>query len=274
MKVTVLGCGASAGVPMVGGTDGAGDWGLCDPRETRNRRTRSSIVVESETGERLLVDTSPDLREQLLNCRVPRIDSILYTHAHADHIAGIDDVRILNRIIQRPLQVLANQATLDEITRRFAYAFAPWSGPGFYRPVLASQRVEAGEIVETAGLSVRLFAQGHGRVQTLGLRIGGFGYSTDVVTLDEAAFAALKGVDTWLVDCFLRKEAHWTHAHLALVLEWVARVRPRRTVLTHMGTEMDWAWMQENLPDGVEAGYDGMVIDVTGPGSSTASSLG
>jgi phosphoribosyl 1,2-cyclic phosphate phosphodiesterase len=230
--------------------------------------------VESATGERLLVDTSPDLREQLLNCGIPRVESVLYTHAHADHIAGIDDVRILNRIVGRPLQAFANQRTLDEITRRFAYAFAPWTGPGFYRPVLAGHRVEPGDTIETAGLTVRLFAQSHGRVETLGLRIGAFAYSTDVVALDEAAFAALEGIDTWLVDCFLRKEAHWTHAHLAQVLDWVARVRPRRTVLTHMGPEMDWAWMQDNLPDGVEPGYDGLVLEVTPPAPSKASSLG
>jgi len=262
MKVTLLGTGGSAGVPFIGGIDGTGDWGDCDPAEPRNRRTRSSIVIESDGGERLLVDTSPDLRLQLLECCIPRVDAVLFTHAHADHIGGIDEVRILNRIVRRPLQAYAMQQTLDEVIRRFGYAFAPWNPPGFYRPVLEAQVVAPGDTVDTAGLSVRLFRQNHGRVDTLGLRIGAFGYSTDVVELDEAAFQALEGVDTWVVGCFLRSERHWTHAHLGIVLDWVARLRPRRTVLTHMGTEMDWAWMRANLPAGIEAGYDGMVLDV------------
>jgi phosphoribosyl 1,2-cyclic phosphate phosphodiesterase len=262
MRITILGCGASAGVPMIGGADGGGDWGDCDPGEPRNRRTRSSIVVENEQGQRLLVDTSPDMRNQLLDCRVPRVEAILYTHAHADHITGLDDVRILNRIADRPLDAFATQRTLDELTRRFAYAFRPWEPPGFYRPVLVPRAVVPGETLQTAGLVVRLFAQDHGRVETLGLRIGRFGYSTDVVGLDDAAFDALEGVDTWVVGCFLPKGPHWTHADLPAVLEWAARLKPRRTVLTHMGTGMDWAWMRANLPDGVEPGYDGMVLDV------------
>jgi len=262
MRVTLLGTGGSAGVPMIGGADGSGDWGDCDPEEPRNRRSRSSIVVESKSGEKLLVDTSPDLRDQMLRCRVPGIDAILYTHAHADHISGIDEVRILNRIAGRPLHAFATQRTLDEVTRRFAYAFAPWTPPGFYRPVLLARPIEPDATLDVAGLTVRLFSQGHGRVETLGLRIGPFAYSTDVVSLNEAALAALEGVDTWVVGCFLRKEPHWTHAHLPLVVEWTEKLKPRRTVLTHMGTEMDWAWMQSNLPVGIEAGFDGMVLEL------------
>ncbi len=262
MKVTLRWTGGSAGVPMTGGADGGGDWGACDPAEPRNRRTRSSIVVESLDLQRLLVDTSPDMRGQLLDCLVPGVDAVLFTHAHADHITGIDDVRILNRIAGRPLAAYATAATLAEITRRFGYAFRPWEPPHFYRPVLEPNVVQPGDILEVAGLSVRVFTQDHGKVETLGLRIGRFGYSTDVVALNDEAFAALQGVDTWVVDCFLRDGSHWTHAGLETVLAWVARLKPRRTVLTHMGTEMDWAWMQANLPDGIEAGYDGMVQDI------------
>jgi phosphoribosyl 1,2-cyclic phosphate phosphodiesterase len=261
MKVTLLGTGGSAGVPMIGGADGSGDWGVCDPAEPRNRRSRSSIIVESDQGERLLVDTSPDMRSQLLDCRIPGADAVLFTHAHADHITGIDDVRILNRIAGRPLAAFATQRTLDEITRRFAYAFKPWQQPHFYRPVLEAVPVRPGDTIEAAGLAVRLFGHGHGQVETLGLRIGPFVYSTDVLTLDESAFAALAGVDTWVVGCFLRRGPHWTHADLPAVLDWVARLRPRRTVLTHMGTDMDWAWLAANLPVGVEAGHDGMVLE-------------
>ncbi len=249
---------------MIGGADGAGDWGVCDPGEPRNRRTRSSIVLENSKNQRLLVDCSPDMRNQFLAANIPGADAVLFTHAHADHIAGIDDVRILNRIANRPLEALATRITLDEITRRFGYVFAPWDGSGFYRPVLTPKLVAPGETVQAAGFDVTLFAQGHGRVETLGLRVGPFGYSTDVVALDDAALAALAGVDTWVVGCFLRHESHWTHANLPKVLEWVARLRPRRTVLTHMGTDMDWAWMAANLPDGIEAGYDCMVLEIQG----------
>jgi phosphoribosyl 1,2-cyclic phosphate phosphodiesterase len=265
MRVTLLGTGASAGVPMIGGADGSGDWGACDPAEPRNRRSRSSIVIESPQGQRLLVDTSPDMRSQLISCRVRDVQAVLFTHAHADHITGMDDVRILNRIVNRPLDAFGTRQTLDELSRRFAYVFNPWNPPGFYRPVLVAQPSEPGSTIEVAGMAVRLFSQNHGRVETLGLRIGPFGYSTDVVKLDDAAFEALAGIDTWVVGCFLRKGPHWTHADLPTVLEWVDRLKPRRTVLTHMGTDMDWAWLAANLPPGVEAGYDGMVLDLTSP---------
>ena len=262
MKVTLLGTGGSAGVPMIGGADGRGDWGDCDPREPRNRRTRSSIVVEGLDYQRLLVDASPDMRSQLLDCGIPGVDAVLFTHAHADHIAGIDDLRMLNRIANRVLPAFASAETLREITSRFGYAFTPWQPPHFYRPVLEAKTIWPGDVVEAAGLAVRVFMQKHGKIETLGLRIGRFGYSTDVVALDDAAFAALEGIDTWVVDCFLRDGPHWTHANLAMVFGWVERLRPRRTVLTHMGTEMDWGWMLANLPDGLEAGYDGMVLEV------------
>ncbi|MEA2739887.1 MAG: phosphoribosyl 1,2-cyclic phosphate phosphodiesterase [Acetobacteraceae bacterium] len=262
MRVTLLGTGASAGVPMIGGPDGSGNWGDCDPTEPKNRRTRTSIVVQSDDHQRLLVDTSPDLRNQLLDCRIPAVDAILFTHAHADHVTGLDDVRILNRIANRPLPAFATAATLTEITQRFGYAFRPWDPPNFYRPVLEAKPVQPGDAIDAAGLSIEVFLQNHGRVETLGLRIGKFGYSTDVIELDDAAFAALRGVDTWVVDCFLRRNVHWTHANLATVLGWVDILKPRRTVLTHMGIEMDWAWMQANLPPGIEAGYDGMVLEL------------
>jgi phosphoribosyl 1,2-cyclic phosphate phosphodiesterase len=261
MRVVLLGTGGSAGVPLIGGADGTGNWGRCDPGEPRNRRTRSSIVIEGGDGARLLVDTAPDLREQLLACRIPGIDAILFTHAHADHIGGLDDVRILNRIAGRPLAAFGTAVTLATVAERFPYAFRPWKPPGFFRPVLEVQPIEPGEPLTIAGLVVRSFVQDHGYGPSLGLRIGGFGYSTDVVRLDEAAFAALAGVSVWVVDCF-GLVAHPTHAHLDVVLGWAARVGARRTVLTHMGIEMDWAEAGARLPPGVELGFDGMVLEV------------
>lgn len=265
MRVVLLGTGGSAGVPLIGGADGRGDWGVCDPGEPRNRRTRSSIAIEGADGEWLLVDTGPDMREQLLGAGVARVGAVLYTHAHADHISGIDDVRILNRVMGRPIEAFATPGVLAELDRRFGYAFKPWQPPHFFRPVLVPRPVAAGGTVAAAGLDVRVFEQSHGYSTSLGLRVGGFGYSTDAVDLDAAAMAALDGVDTWVVGCFQRAEHH-THAWIGRVLEWVARLRPRRTVLTHMGSDLDWGWMRANLPAGVEAGFDGMEIAISPPG--------
>lgn len=262
LRVTLLGTGGSAGVPQIGGADGTGDWGACDPAEPRNRRTRSSIVVQEGSGKRLLVDTSPDMRAQLLACGIPAIDAIVYTHAHADHITGLDDVRILNRLIGRPIEAFATVPVLDELKRRFGYAFRTWTGPGFYRPALIECPVIAGSRIEIAGLEVGLFQQDHGMTTSLGLRIGGFGYSTDVVGLDDAAFEMLAGVDTWMVDCFLRKGQHNAHANLETALRWASRIGARRTILTHMGLEMDYGWLTANLPTGVEPGHDGLILDI------------
>jgi len=259
MRVTVLGTGGSTGVPTLGGTDGRGDWGACDPAEPRNYRTRSSIVLEGPDGH-VLVDTGPDMRAQLLSCGVRQVDAIVFTHAHADHITGLDDVRLLNRIAGRPLPAFATHATIGEIKRRFDYAFHPWEPPGFYRPVLETCEIAAGDMIAAAGLSIRTFEQDHHVMRTLGLRVGNFAYSTDLVRLNEAAFEALAGVDTWLVGCFQRAP-HPTHAHLERILEWRARLGVRRTVLTHMGIDMDFASLAATLPDGVEPGCDGMVLE-------------
>ena len=259
MRVTLLGAGASAGVPMIGGPDGRGDWGVCDRNEPRNRRTRSSAVLDAGQGG-LLIDTGPDLREQLLSCGISQIAAILYTHDHADHITGLDDVRILNRIAGRPLPALATEKVLEDLQTRFDYAFRPWKPPGFYRPVMEPRAVAAGDTVDVAGMQVRLFEQDHGFATTLGLRVGDFAYCTDVVGLAPDALAQLAGLDTLVISCFQRGP-HNSHAPLPVVLDWIAQLQPRRAILTHMGTDMDWAWMQANLPAGVEPAYDGMVIE-------------
>jgi phosphoribosyl 1,2-cyclic phosphate phosphodiesterase len=260
IKAVLLGTGGSAGSPQIGGADGTGDWGELDPSEPRNRRTRPSIVVEAPDGRRLLVDTGPDLRLQLTGCGIPRIDAVLYTHAHADHIAGLDEIRILNRLLGTPMPAYLTAATLGELRQRFDYAFKPWTGGSFFRPVLDTRLITAGETVDILGMPVKILAQGHGAIETLGLRIGTFAYCTDVAWLDETALAALENLDVFVVDCFTRSTPHPTHANLDQVLLWVDRLAPRRTILTHMGPNMDYRWLLKNLPPGVEPGYDGMVV--------------
>jgi phosphoribosyl 1,2-cyclic phosphate phosphodiesterase len=166
MRVTLLGTGGSAGVPMIGGADGSGDWGVCDPMQPRNRRTRASILMQHNDFA-LLVDTAPEMREQLVGNGVRRVDALLLTHAHADHISGFDDVRILNRIADRPLDLFTTQTTLDDLARRFDYAFRPWKPPGFFRPVVVPRPVTAGQVVVADGMIVHVIDQDHGFTRSL-----------------------------------------------------------------------------------------------------------
>ena len=263
MRVTILGCGGSGGVPQIGGADGRGWWGACDPANPLNRRTRSSILIEGAGAGRLLVDTGPDLRTQMLACGVPGADAILYTHDHADHIMGLDEVRILNRLAGRPLEAFGTERTLSILRRRFDYAFLPSTAPHFFRPAVEAVRLEPGETRQMAGHRVETFRQDHAVMETLGLRIGAFAYSTDLVRLPPESLARLHGLDTWVVGCFQRRP-HKVHANLDQVLEWVDLLKPRRTVLTHMSPDLDHGWLRANLPAGVEPGHDGMVLDLPG----------
>jgi len=258
LSVTVLGCGSSAGVPMIGP-----DWGACDPGEPRNRRRRAAILVESGAT-RVLVDTPPELHAQLVDAGVTRLDGVLFTHAHADHCHGIDDLRGVNYHLGGPLAVYGDRATLAELRARFAYAFAPPAADMiWYRPALTAREIAANGDFDVGGLAVRAFPQRHGTLTTLGFRFGGFAYSTDVNDLSEEAFAALAGIDTWLVDCARETPSHG-HAWLELTLSWIARLKPRRAVLTHMAADLDYRRLAKALPAGVEPAYDGMRIDVPG----------
>lgn len=240
------------------------DWGDCDRNEPRNRRRRASILVENGPVT-LLFDSSPDCRAQLLDAGVSRLDAIVYTHAHADHSHGIDDLRWINYAMHAPLPAYGDAATLKILTERFAYAFAPLRPPPpgeplrYYKPVLEPHEIRGP--FNIGGLRLQPFAQDHGFSSTLGFRIGSFAYSTDVVGLDDAAFKKLEGIDTWLLGVF-RREPHPTHVHLSRALEWIERVQPRRTVLCHMGPDMDYQTLCHELPDGVEPGFDGMEITV------------
>jgi len=261
MRVTVLGCGGAGGLPLIGR-----NWGACDPNEPKNRRRRASIMVEP-AGARILIDTSPDMREQLIDAGVSSVDAILFTHEHADHLHGIDDVRTLNRINRRVIDAYGASRCLAVIGKRFDYVFTPppveGGKPAFFKPCLADHEVTPGEIFTAAGVDVLPFAQDHGFMTTLGFRFGDFAYSTDVVNLDEAAFAALAGVKVWLVGC-LGYEPHPTHAHLDRVLSWIERVRPARAILTHMAGALDYRRLRTTLPKGVEPAYDGMVLEIEG----------
>jgi len=256
MRTTILGCGPSGGVPLIGN-----DWGACDPGNPRNRRRRASVLIE-EGGAVILIDTSPDMRAQLLDVGTARIDAIFYTHAHADHTHGIDEIRGLNRASGQPIPIYASAETLAEIRKRFSYIFAPVN-PGyattFYKPALVLHTIEGP--FAAAGVAVTPFIQDHGFIKTLGFRFHRLAYSTDVVRLDEAAFAILAGIDTWIVDCY-RREPQPTHTHLAQTLEWIDRVKPRRAILTHMDRTLDYESLRRELPPGVEPAYDGMVIEV------------
>lgn len=265
IRVTLLGTGAAGGTPLLGG-EGGPDWGACDPAEPRNRRMRSAALVEVQ-GARILVDAGPDLRAQLLAVGDARLDAVVVTHGHADHIAGLDDLRQVNRITGRALPVFADRPTLDEVSLRFGYAFAPQpAAAGFFRPALVGHEVRLGETVEVAGVAVRTLRLDHRFMDVLGVRIGGFAYCTDAWRIPEESLEALVGVDTWVVGCF-QAGPHPTHAHLGLVVEWAERIGARRTVLTHVSPAMDWAWLERALPPGLEAGWDGMVLEVAGSGA-------
>jgi phosphoribosyl 1,2-cyclic phosphate phosphodiesterase len=261
VRVTLLGCGGSGGVPLVGGADGHGNWGACDPAEPRNRRSRTSAMVEDAAGHRLLIDAGPDLRAQLLANGIARLDAVVFSHAHADHVLGIDELRLINRLRGGPLDAFGTYQTLAELKQRFEYAFRPPTPPVFFRPALTPRAVTPGETVEMAGMPVRLLRQDHKVVETLGFRIGAFAYSTDLITMPEESFAALHGLDTWVVGC-LQRAAHPVHANVERVLDWVAALRPRRTVLTHMSLDLDFAWLRGALPAGVEPGHDGLILEI------------
>ena len=251
-----------------GGPDGAGDWGVCDPAEPKNRRRRCSILVrrKSEHGETVvLVDTAPDMREQLIDARVSHIDGVLMTHDHADQLHGIDDLRALVLSMRRRIDVHADHLTLAGIRRRFGYVFERPDGSD-YPPILNALEIpEPFQPFEISGaggaIPVLAFEQEHGRIRSLGFRFGRFAYSSDVSDLSEEAFATLEGLDCWMVDA-LRYTHHPTHANVETALKWIERVRPKHGVLTNLHLDLDYDTLKAQLPPGVEPAYDGMVLTV------------
>ncbi len=250
MKVRILGSGTSSGVPRIGN-----DWGACDPDEPRNRRTRASIVVQTRTT-RILVDTSPDMREQLLSAGISDLDAVIWTHDHADHCHGIDDLRQVFHLRGAPVRGLARQETLTPLMTRFAYVFSGRAGyPSTVAGALLADDMMIGDI------RVRAVDQPHGNIRSAGLRFdaGGtsIGYATDFHELTDNMRSLYQGLDIWIVDA-LRRFPHPSHPELSEVLRWIDDLRPTRAALIHMDNSMDYAALRSELPVGVEPGYDGL----------------
>ena len=255
MKVTILGSGPSSGVPTI--HDG---WVSCDPDNPKNRRLRSSVLIEADETT-VLIDTSPDLRQQLLNCGVSRLDSVLYTHGHADHLHGIDDLRGINRAMNADIPIYADKRTLQAIDQRFGYALTPLAPNSnfYYKPVLKPYEISPGDVFSVGSIDFLAIDQDHGHSRTLGFRFGAIALTTDLVQLPEISFAALEGIEVWILGVF-SYEPHMTHVHVDLALEWIDRIQPKRAILTHLGPTIDYKIISDYLPGGVEAAYDGMNI--------------
>ena len=258
MRFTILGCGSSGGVPRLGG-----HWGACDPTDPRNTRRRCALLVERETDEgttTVLIDTGPDMRAQLLDAGIGRLDAVAWTHAHADHVHGLDDLRQIVFNMRRRLDVWADDDTQAALVSRFAYAFTQPEGSP-YPPILSMHRIDGPFTVDGAGGPVTLtpFRVGHGSIDALGFRIGGVAYLPDVADIPDDAWPHLMGLDCWILDA-LRRDPHPTHAHLAQSLDWIEQARPARAVLTNMHIDLDYATVAAETPGHVDPAYDGLVI--------------
>ena len=260
LRFTILGCGSSGGVPRLGN-----DWGACDPANPKNRRRRCSLLVErigAGGTTRVLVDTSPDMREQLLDASVGTLDAVVYTHSHADHVHGIDDLRQIVFNMRGRLPVWADNATQEALLSRFGYAFVQPAGSP-YPPILDLFTIGGPFAFDGPGGTVRLtpFHADHGPTHALGFRIGGLAYLPDAVAIPGATWPQLEGLDVWVVDA-LRRRPHPTHAHLALTLDWIARAAPARAILTNMHIDLDHATVEAETPAHITPAHDGMVIDL------------
>lgn len=261
-RFTILGCGTSTGVPRIGPV-----WGACDPENPKNNRTRCSLLVEQNSGDGLtsiLVDTTPDMREQLLRAQVFWLDGVLYSHEHADHTHGIDDLRAVFFNGRRRVQVYYDARTGALLNDRFGYCFQQPAGSN-YPAILEGQEIAAGDPLTIDGeggeIDVIPFTQYHGGATSLGFRFGDIAYSTDIVGLPEESYGLLKGLDVWILDA-LRYTPHPSHFSLEEALEAIERVAPKRAILTHMHIDMDFETVRAQLPDGIEPAYDGMVIEL------------
>jgi len=254
VKLTILGCGTSSGVPRIGA-----DWGACDPNDPRNRRTRASILVQSATTT-ILVDTGPDMREQLLAACVSDLDAVLWTHEHADHTHGIDDLRQIYHLKHAPVPAYARERCLESVERRFRYVF---HGRGGYPPTASIHSLPDSILI--GDIEVRTVDMPHGGITSAGFRFTqderSIGYATDFHEITGDMESLFANLDLWVVDA-LRRAPHPTHANLATTLTAIERLKPARAILTHMDQSMDYAALSAELPAGVEPGHDGLEIVV------------
>ncbi|MCC1493584.1 MBL fold metallo-hydrolase [Cognatishimia sp. F0-27] len=258
LRFTILGCGSSGGVPRLGG-----HWGDCDPDNPRNVRRRCSLLIEQETDAgttRILVDTSPDMRAQLLDAGVGALDAVVYTHSHADHVHGLDDLRMIVFNMRERLAVWADGDTQSDLISRFGYAFVQPEGSP-YPPILNMHTIDGPFAIDGAGGAVTLtpFKVNHGSIDALGFRIRDFAYLPDVARIPDDSWQHLQNLDCWVLDA-LRRTPHPTHAHLDQALEWIKQAAPRRAVLTNMHIDLDYATVAEETPEHVTPAYDGMTI--------------
>jgi phosphoribosyl 1,2-cyclic phosphate phosphodiesterase len=261
LSIRILGCGSSGGVPRV-----AQGWGACDPANPKNRRSRCSILVERHTeapeATTVLVDTGPDLRDQLLDAGASRLDAVLLTHNHADHTHGMDDVRPLVLKMKRLIDVYMDEPTAEGVHSKFGYIFETPPGSS-YPPLMLDRRLTPLEAVSIAGpggaIEALPFRLEHGEIDALGFRFGDVAYSPDVNGIPPESIGALEGLDLWIVDA-LRYTSHPSHFSLRETLEWIEKLRPRRAVLTNLHTDLDYETLRGELPKNVEPAYDGMIL--------------
>ena len=260
-RYTILGCGSSAGVPRIGN-----DWGECDPNNPKNRRRRCAMLVErvGQNGiTRALIDTGPDLREQLLSANVSTLDGVVYTHSHADHVHGVDDLRVVVYNRKERLKVYADNPTAKALIAHFGYVFVQPEGSS-YPPILDLINIDGPVTISGAGGDIVLepFKAKHGRIDALGFRVGGLAYLPDVSDMYEESWEAVQGLDIWVLDA-LRREPHPTHAHLAQSLDWIAQAAPKRAVLTNMHIDLDYNAVEAETPAHVTPAYDGRVLSLS-----------
>jgi len=263
LRFTLLGCGSSPGTPRI-----TGDWGNCDPADPRNRRTRAAALVEKIAGHggitRVVIDTGPDFREQMLAAGIRRLDAALYTHAHADHIHGIDDLRGYVLEQRRLMDVYADGPTMQRLKEGFGYCFETPPGSS-YPPILRPRVFEHGTTVKIEGeggtLSFVPLPQIHGDIISLGFRIGGLAYCPDVSDFPEPTVGKLDDLDVLIIDA-LQYRPHPSHLSLSQALEWIDRIKPAMAYLTHMHIPLDYETVQRETPENVAPGYDGLVIEI------------
>ena len=260
-RLTILGCGSSGGVPRIGSM-----WGQCDPQNPKNRRRRCAVLVErSQPGGRtaVLVDTPPDIREQLLDVRVSALDAVLYTHDHADHTHGIDDLRMVAYAMKKRIACHMDPVTKTALEARFAYCFTAPEGSS-YPPILTATEISPGVPIETVGGGGAIMTipipQHHGDIDSLGFRFGNVAYSPDISGFIDGSERLLEGLDVWIVDA-LRFTPHPSHFHLKRALEWIEKLKPKRAILTHMTADLDYDALRRELPRHVEPAFDGMVLE-------------